>query len=175
MRRIYLAIFAAMSLASVSVANPSAPAPKLEYAFSAKITLMPPVEQGEIDGKRARFIAITGGSVSGPRLSGEVLAGGGDWQSIGDDGLTSLSAKYFLRAEDGAVIGVTNVGVRVAPPEIIEQLANGQIVDPSLYYFRTTPSFEVANGPHEWLRRKTFVARGIRKPDHVIIDFYIVE
>ena len=29
-------------------------------------------------------------------------------------------------------------------------------------------------GPHEWLRRSTFVARGIRKPDHVLVDFYVV-
>jgi hypothetical protein len=33
----------------------------------------------------------------------------------------------------------------------------------------------VKAGPHEWLRRKVFVARGIRKPDSVVIDFYTVE
>jgi Protein of unknown function (DUF3237) len=156
-------------------AKPSAPAPTLSYAFSVKATLLPPVEQGEVDGKRTRFIGITGGKVDGPKLSGEVLSGGGDWQKIGANGLTEVYARYFLRAKDGTVIGVTNAGVRVASPEVIDRLAKGEDVDPSLYYFRTTPTFEVKTGAHEWLRRKTFVARGIRKPDHVVIDFYTVE
>jgi hypothetical protein len=35
--------------------------------------------------------------------------------------------------------------------------------------------FTVADGPHEWLRRTVFVGRGIRRPDHVVIDVYAVE
>jgi hypothetical protein len=58
---------------------------------------------------------------------------------------------------------------------LIERLAKGEDVDPSLYYFRTAASFDVRKGPHEWLKRTLFVARGIRKPDHVIIDFYEVK
>jgi Protein of unknown function (DUF3237) len=175
MLRKLLAITGVLSLATGLGAAPSAPAPTLEYAFSVKADLLPPLEQGDVDGKRARFIGITGGSVDGPKLSGKVLSGGGDWQKIGANGLTEVYARYFLRAEDGTVIGVTNAGVRVASPEIIDRLAKGEDVDPSLYYFRTTPTFEVKGGAHEWLRRKTFVARGIRKPTHVVIDFYTVE
>jgi Protein of unknown function (DUF3237) len=169
-------IFAAVLL-SVSppvMAKSAAPAPTLTYAFSMRATLAPPVEQGEIDGKRKRFIAVTGGEVYGPRLQGTVLSGGGDWQAIGPNGLTEVLARYSIRAADGTVIGVTNAGVRTASVEVIEQLAAGQEVDPSLYYFRTAPVFEVRNGPHEWMRRTLFVARGIRKPDHVIVDFYVV-
>jgi hypothetical protein len=33
----------------------------------------------------------------------------------------------------------------------------------------------VAEGPHAWLARTVFVARGIRRPTQVIIDFYCVE
>jgi hypothetical protein len=156
------------------LAGPAAPAPTLEYVFSVKATLAPPVEQGEIDGKRKRFIQITGGQVYGPKLEGEVLGGGGDWQAIAPGGLTEVWAKYQIKAKDGTVIGVTNSGVRTASPDVIERLAKGEDVDPSLYYFRTTTSFDVKAGPHEWLRRHAFVARGIRKPDHVVIDFYVV-
>ncbi len=156
-------------------AEPSAPAPTLEFAFSVKATLAPPIEQGEIDGKRKRFIPITGGTVAGPKLQGEVLAGGGDWQAIGKDGRTEVYARYTLKAKEGTVIGVINPGVRTGPNDVIARLVKGEDVDPSLYYFRTTPSFEVGAGAHEWLRDKVFVARGIRKPDHVVIDFYIVE
>lgn len=168
-----LALF--LGLPAAATAEPSAPAPTLTYAFSIRATLAPPVEQGEVDGGRQRFIAITGGTVSGPLLQGEVMAGGGDWQTIRPGGLTIVEARYFLKAADGTVIGVTNPGLRTATAEVVERLAKGEDVDPSLYYFRTTPSFAVTAGPHEWLHRKVFVARGIRKPDHVVIDYYIVE
>lgn len=155
--------------------GPSAPAPTLTYAFSVRATLAPAIEQGEVDQGRKRFIAITGGTVSGPKLVGEVLPGGGDWQVILPGGLTSIEARYFLKTTDGTVIEVTNPGVRTAAPEVIEKLAKGENVDPAAYYFRTTPHFSVKAGPYEWLRRKVFVARGIRKPDSVVIDFYSVE
>jgi len=154
--------------------GPAAPAPTLEYAFTATVTLAPPVEQGTVDGGRKRFIAITGGTVSGPMLKGTVTPGGGDWQTIVPGGLTRVEARYFFKADDGTVIEVSNPGVRTGSPEVIERLAKGDNVDPSAYYFRTTPRFDVAPGPHEWLRRNAFVARGIRRPHRVEIDFYVV-
>jgi Protein of unknown function (DUF3237) len=153
---------------------PAAPQPELEYAFTATVEVAPPVELGEVSGGRQRFIAITGGTVSGPMLNGAVLPGGGDWQTIEAGGFTRLEARYFLRADDGTTIGVANIGVRTASPEVIEQLAKGQDVDPSAYYFRTTPVFTVTDGPHAWMRRHTFVARGVRRPDTVKVDFYVV-
>lgn len=170
-----LGLAGAITNSPASAASPNAPAPTLTYAFSVTATLAPPVEQGEVDTGRKRFIPITGGTVSGPALSGEVLAGGGDWQVILPGGLTSIEARYFLKTADGTVIEVTNPGVRTASPDVIEKLAKGEPVDPAAYYFRTTPRFSVKPGPYEWLRRKVFVARGIRKPDSVVIDFYTVE
>ncbi|MEO6186668.1 MAG: DUF3237 domain-containing protein [Steroidobacteraceae bacterium] len=153
----------------------SAPTPGLTYAFSLRGELAPPVEQGEIDGKRKRFIGVTGGTVYGPRLHGTVLGGGGDWQAIAPGGLTEVLARYSIQAADGTVIAVTNAGVRTADPAVIDKLTRGVEVDPDQYYFRTSPRFDVRPGPHEWLRRKLFVARGIRKPDHVVVDFYVVD
>lgn len=155
--------------------GPAAPAPSLNYAFSVRATLDPAIEQGEVDSGRRRFIPVTGGTASGPALNGAVLPGGGDWQVILPGGLTSIEARYFIKATDGTVIEVTNPGVRTAAPEVIEKLAKGEAVDPSAYYFRTTPRFMVKDGPYGWMRRKVFVARGIRNPDNVVIDFYIVE
>jgi Protein of unknown function (DUF3237) len=153
----------------------SAPTPRLTYVFSVRAEVAPAVEQGSIDGGRRRFVAITGGAVYGPRLQGVVLPGGGDWQVIKDGGVTSILARYFLRSADGAVIEVTNPGVRVAAPEVIEQLARGEAVDPSRYYFRTTPQFATSAKQYDWLHRAVFVARGIRRPDHVVIDYFLVE
>ena len=153
----------------------AAPAPRLTYVFTVKVTLDPAVEVGQSEGGRRRFIAVTGGEVYGPRLHGKVLPGGGDWQTILPAGLTKVEAHYFLKTDSGTVIEVTNPGLRTATAEVVERLARGEDVDPALYYFRTTPSFRVGAPELDWMQRHAFVARGIRKPDHVVIDYYMVE
>ncbi|MBU6269612.1 MAG: DUF3237 domain-containing protein [Sphingomonadales bacterium] len=172
MRKVAVTVLAL--LAGVAHAGPAAPPPTLEYAFTATVRVAAPVEMGPADGGRKRFIAITGGTVEGPMLTGQVLNGGGDWQVIEPGGLTRVEARYFLKAADGTVIEVENPGVRVADPQVIERLARGEEVDPGAYYFRTTPRFTVTAGQYDWMRRSAFVARGIRKPDRVIVDYYIV-
>lgn len=153
----------------------AAPAPGLEYAFSARVELLPPIEQGTVNGLRMRFVPISGGTVTGPKLTGEVLPGGGDWQSISADGLTDVRALYTLRAEDGTVIAIENSGVRTASKEVTERIAEGEEVSPDDYYFRTAARFTVEDGEHGWMGRTMFVARGVRMPDHVVIDFYEVK
>jgi hypothetical protein len=174
-RRIMMLAGAILLAATTGLAERVAPSPpKLTFAFEARITLAPPIEQGTVDGKRKRFIPITGGTIKGPKLNGVVLPGGGDWQSIHPDGLTEISARYSLKADDGTIIAINNPGVRVASADVITRLSAGEDVDPAMYYFRTTPAFEVQAGKYSWLRRSVFVARGIRKPDHVIVEVFEV-
>ena len=184
MRRSIIAAAAAAGLATGAAAQdpsgldrsgPAAPKPALKWAFSVRVEVDPAIEQGEIDGGISRFIPITGGEVYGPRLTGTVLPGGGDWQVIRKGGLSDIEARYFLKAEDGTVIEVHNPGVRVADEATIEKLRIGEPVPQDSYYFRTQPRFRVSDGPHQWLERQVFVARGVRLPDRVIIDFYSVE
>lgn len=156
-------------------AQDTAPAPQLTHAFTVRVELSPPVEQGEIDGGRRRFVPIVGGTVTGARLNGTVLPGGGDWQTIYPGGFTRVEARYFLKASDGTVIGIHNPGMRVASAEVTERIARGEQVPPDAYYFRSAPVFDPPPGPHQWLREKLFVGRGIRMPDHVLIEFFIVE
>ncbi len=149
--------------------------PALEFEFRVRAQLAPPIEQGSWEERRRRIIPILGGTVEGARFNGVVLPGGADWQTIRlDDGVAEIYARYTLQHEDGAVVGVINPGVRRGPPEVIARLAAGEMVDPSSYYFRTTPRFEVGPGPHQWLADNAFVCVGKRWPDAVEIDFYRV-
>ena len=54
------------------------------------------------------------------------------------------------------------------------RLNAGQPVDPSLVYFRATPTFDAPEGPHAWLNESIFVASGRRAPDRVEVDFFRV-
>ncbi len=174
-RRSMLAAGAVLAGAGAASAQPTADKPPgLSLAFRAFITLGPVVELGTTDGLRNRFIPITGGKVEGPKLQGVVLDGGGDWQSLRPDGLTTLEAKYTLKAADGTLISIVNPGVRTGPPAVMQRLAAGERVDPALYYMRTAPRFVVPAGPHRWLMETLFVGVGKRWPDSVEIEFWAV-
>lgn len=155
--------------------GPAAEKPGLDYAFSARVGLFEPVEQGTVNGLRMRFVPISGGKIQGPKLNGTVLPGGGDWQSISPDGLTEVNALYNIRADDGTVIAIRNAGVRTASAEVTKRMAAGEEVRPDDYYMRTSARFTVEAGPHDWMNRTMFVVRGIRMPDHVVMDFYEVK
>jgi hypothetical protein len=156
--------------------NPTAEVkPGLEFVFRAAVTLGAPLEQGTYDGQRKRIVPIAGGTVDGPRFKGVVLAGGADWQTLRvGDGNSQLYARYTLQHDDGTLVSVTNPGVRRGPPEVMARLAAGEVVDPTLYYFRASPQFDVQPGPHGWLMENTFVCVGKRWPDSVELDYYRV-
>jgi hypothetical protein len=45
---------------------------------------------------------------------------------------------------------------------VIERLNKGETVDPSLYYFRSTPYFETGSEKYAWLNGICAVATGAR-------------
>jgi hypothetical protein len=150
-----------------------APQPGLEFEFRLTIQVGKPVEQGVWEERRRRIIPILGGTVEGARFKGAVLPGGGDWQAVRTaDGVASIYARQTLQHDDGTVVEMINPGVRRGPPEVMARLVAGEEVDPSLYYFRGAPTFEVAPGPHQWLTENVFICVGKRWPDSVELDVY---
>ena len=112
-----------------------------------------------------RVIApIAGGSFEGPRLRGKVLPGGGDWTLARSDAVLELDLRITLETDDGALISMTSFGLRHGPPDTLAALGRGESVDPSKYYFRTTPRFETSAAPYEFLNRLIAVASGDRRP-----------
>lgn len=121
-----------------------------------------------------RIIDILGGTVQGARLNGRVLPGGADWQIIRSDGAADIQARYTIESDAGARILVLSEGLRHGPPAVLEQLARGDSVDPSLYYFRTVMRFETSDPDVSWLNRILALARGQRLPNAVQLDVYEV-
>ncbi len=113
-----------------------------------------------------RVIApIASGHFEGPRLRGKVLPGGGDWTLLRGDGVLELDLRLTLETDDGALIYMTSFGLRHGPPEVIAALARGESVDPSTYYFRTTPRFETAHPKYAFLNRLLAVSSGDRRAE----------
>ena len=146
----------------------------LQPLLRAEITLAAPQELGDTPLGRRRVIPITGGSFRGEKLSGRVLPGGADWQLIRADGVAELDARYTLETTDGSLIYVRNFGYRHGPADVIRKLADGQPVDPSLYYMRTTPRFETGAERYQWLNKIICVATGARRAAAVELEVFEV-
>jgi hypothetical protein len=143
--------------------------PQLLHVADIVVRIATPIEIGN-----RRVIPIAAGEALGPRIRGTVLAGGADYQIMRPDGVTELHARYAIQIEDNQVIYVENSGLRRGPPELMERLRRGEVVDPALIYFRTTPRFETAAPGYEWLMQNLFVGSAARFPDRVEIRFFQV-
>jgi hypothetical protein len=113
-----------------------------------------------------RVIApIASGQFEGPRLRGKVLPASGDWTLLRADGVLELDLKVTLGTDDGALIHMRSFGLRHGPPDVIAAIGRGEKVDPSTYYFRTTPRFETGHPKYAFLNRLLAVASGDRRPE----------
>lgn len=164
---------AATAAARASTAEKPEPIANTRFAFEVRATVATPLVVGQSSRGLRRVVPITGGTFEGPRIRGRVVPGGADWQFVRPDGVLSVEAKYTLEAIDGAMIMVTNRGMRHGPPDVIEKLTRGEAVDPSRYYFRTVAEFEVAlESAHGWLNRAMFIGVAERLPGAAIIRFH---
>jgi len=150
--------------------------PLFEFAFDIRIKVEPGkgFEAGDTAKGLRRMIPITGGTFEGPNIKGIVIPGGYDFQLLRNDNVMEIDARYVLQTDDGALITIVNRGLRHADKEVMEQMASGVEVSPSLYYFRSIPQFETGSKKYDWLNRSVFVANGARKPAEVIIGVFQV-
>jgi hypothetical protein len=150
--------------------NPAA----LEWVSRFEIELGPIVSLGQTPWGHRRVVAVKGGRFDGPLIRGVIEPGGADWQVVHDDGMISVDARYTLRTHDGALISATSRGVRFGAPEVLERLGEGELVDPSEYYFRASIVLETGAQEYLWVNRRLFVCSAARLPSAVSYDLYQV-
>jgi hypothetical protein len=129
---------------------------------------------GATPGGSRRIGVIFGGSFQGERLSGEILDGGSDWQTVREDGATTLNVRLVLKTSDGASIGMTYLGLRHGPADVMQRIDAGETVDPDRYYFRIAPQFETASVEYGWINRVIGIGIGHRRPDGPVYSVFEV-
>ena len=118
-----------------------------------------------------RVSPVLSGTFDGPRLRGEVLPGGADWNLALPDGSIEFDARYTLRTHDGVLISVFNQGIERS---VMAKLFAGQPPEPGQpMYGRTIPRFEVADGVYGWLNRSLFAAElNLGGPNTAVLHVY---
>ena len=125
-------------------------------------------------GAARRIGVVTGGEFDGERLSGTVMDGGSDWQTLRADGTVQLDVRLILRTADDAHVAMRYRGVRHGAPEAIARMDRGELVDPSEIYFRSIVQFETAAPQYDWLNRVVAVGVGQRRADGPVYSVFEV-
>jgi hypothetical protein len=131
---------------------------RLEHLFSYSATLAPTEVIGPVpEGLRANAY-VTGGEMSGPKLTGKVRPVGGDWLLLRRDGVCVLDIRSTLETSDGALIYTAYNGVIDMGEDGYEAFLAGR-TSPILP-IRAAPRYWTAHPDYVWLNRLQCVAIG---------------
>ena len=103
---------------------------KTEHMWNATVKVGKMIRMGESKHGVRRVIPIIGGTFNGPKIKGEVLPGGEDWQLVRPDGDIEFEARYLLKTDDGVLIKVVNkLLLHMPKPDEQAQPYVGSIID----------------------------------------------
>lgn len=145
-----------------------------EHLFDMHVDLQPAQPIATPVGTRMTFVT-TGGTLSGPRLRGEVLPGGGDWLLVGSDGVGRVDVRATLRTDDGVLIHYEARGVIRVPADGLDRLGAGEVLPFTETYVRTTPTFETTDERYAWLTEIVALGYNILSPNHIDYRIYGVQ
>jgi len=153
------------------------PAPRLEFLYRLVADVSAPIVVGNVNEGLLKVIPITGGSFEGPKLKGEVLNAGADWNTTNllDPTSKQVDTRYLLKTDDGALISLYTKGFQSQSKEVLERRSKREAVDPDEYYFKQHLYFQTSAEKYLWLN--SVVAFGCvisRKTPGVIYDAWIV-
>ena len=133
---------------------------KSEYLLTYTVSVDALHDVGKVPLGTRHIDLLGSGTFEGPRLRGDVLAGGMDMKTLRSDGAMNPNVRLVLKTDDGALIFMHYTGVRHGSPEVMARIARGEVVPPSAYYLRNTPYFETAAPkPHRGGGRRSPHAR----------------
>lgn len=150
------------------------PVPDLELIANLTVELARIESIGPGRGGERRIIPIIGGKATGPRLRGDIMNVGADWQTVFKSGLAELDTRYAMKTHDGAIIEICNYGFRHGPAHVIEAIGRGEEVAPESYYMRTHAKLETGDERYAWVNKTLFVGSGARKKSAVHMALYSI-
>ena len=146
-----------------------------EFLFEISADLMPGQEIGRTPMGVRTIYYVTGGSFAGPRISGIVLPGGGDWLLQRGDGTALLDIRATLETDDGHLVYTNYRGYIYSPPHVLAKQKAGQPLEWSDYYFRTAPFFETSSEKYAWLNNVLAVGVGEFGDSTVAYSVYAIK
>ncbi len=132
----------------------------VEHVFDYWAALKAPVMIGPAEYGTRLFAEVREGRVTGPRVTGDVLTGGGDWALTGPDGWTRVDVRGQCRTDDGALLYLNYRGLIEPSPTTAQALRTGGETSYEDQYWRVAIEVETASPEYLWLTQSVLIGRG---------------
>lgn len=129
---------------------------------------------GRMDLGVRQLYVVRDGIVSGDRINGVILAGGGDNMLVDPGGLGHVDARVTWKTDDGAIIYVQYYGRVVMNEAAGNAFKAGTGIQFGDTHFVTQPRFECGHPKYSWLNNVVAIAEG-RVAEGRAIEYQIYE
>jgi Protein of unknown function (DUF3237) len=137
-----------------------------EFTFTAEVNA--PVAVGEGPFGNRMIFEVTGGTVTGERISGRVGSGGGDWLLVGSDGFNRLDIRFTVETDDGAFLYAQCPGVMEFNDAAGAAVNGERASEYEEHYVRIAPRLETGDERYAWVNQTLFVGDGRILPGPVV-------
>lgn len=128
---------------------------RIAYTMEHLFSFRAQVEKPQVIGATAEglrvFFPVEDGELTGPRVRGRVLKGGGDWLVIRKDGVQLIDVRATVQTDDGALIYATYTGVADLGEDGYAQYLQG--AGPRRVAIRAAARYQTAHPDYLWLNR----------------------
>lgn len=115
---------------------------------------------GRMDIGVRQLYVVREGKVSGERINGKILPGGGDNLLVDPGGLGHVDARVTWQTDDGAIIYVQYSGRVELNEKVGAAFKSGEGTEYGDAHFVTQPRFECGDPRYAWLNRVVAIAEG---------------
>ena len=127
------------------------------FSYTADLDKTPEVIGQTPEGILVNFY-VTGGQVTGPKVTGQLSHVGGDWYTLRPDGVGISDVRATMQTADGALIYMAYTGVMDLGEDGCEKFVKQQL--PDLIPLRVTPRYHTAHPNYQWLNRLQCIGIG---------------
>jgi len=127
-----------------------------EYLMTLYVPLDPPQR---IDNTLTVFNVRDGGWVKGPKVSGKLLASGGDWLRAMPGGSRRLDVRETFKTDDGALVYIAYNGIISQSKESFDRLIKGETLTSKDLYFIIAPTMQTSSDKYAWLNHVQCVGK----------------
>ena len=168
----------AAGLAVGAVASPlmaQAPSLMTEHVATFNVSLDAPQVIGQVADGFRQVVYVKSGTVSGTKLNGTILPGGGDWVRVRSDGVFALDVRVTVELDDGQLALLAESAYGVIPQETFGRIVAGEEVDPAEYSIRAVMRFETASEQYAWINQTLFIAVGTLGPRLETVSYEVYQ
>jgi hypothetical protein len=146
-------------LSVLAAASGIAGAQTTEITTEYLMTLYAPLDPPQRIDNTLFIYHVREGWIKGPKISGKLIAPGGDWLRAMPGGSFRLDVRGTIKTDDGALVYIAYNGIISQSKESFDRLMKGETLTSKDIYFITAPTMQTSSDKYAWLNHVQCVGK----------------